>query len=142
MANFSHTPDHERTDAHVRPVALFLVFMFTSVLAAYGVITLLYGYFEQRHLTKYGNPVQFSVPESAAPKLQVVPGLDVGVIRAEEAEQLEGYGWVDQGRGLVHVPIEQAIDMLLEQGVATRGVAAEAPVEEGAAAPQGAAAAQ
>lgn len=141
MANFSHTPDHERTDAHVRPVAMFLVFMFSSVLAAYGVITLLIGYFEQRHLAKYGNPVQFAVPESAAPKLQVVPGLDVNQIRAEEAEQLEGYGWVDQNRGVAHVPIEQAIDMLLERGVAARGVVVDAPVEEGAAT-QGAAAAE
>jgi hypothetical protein len=123
MANFSPTPDHERTDAQVRPVAMFLVFMFASVLAAYGVITVLFEYFSQRQISKYGNPVQLSVPgaESGAPQLQVVPGLDLSEIRAEEAEQLDGYGWVDQRQGLVHVPIEQAIDMLLEQGVATRG---------------------
>lgn len=126
MANFSPTHDHERTDAHVRPVALFLVFMFASVLAAYGVITVLFEYFSQRQISKYGNPVQLSVPGgvSGAPKLQVVPGLDLSQIRAEEAEQLEKYGWVDRREGIVHVPIEQAIDMLLEQGVASRGAAA------------------
>jgi len=126
MANFSPTPDHERSDAHVRPVAGFLVFMFCSILLAYGVITVLFEYFTQRELSKYGNPVQFSTPgaQTAAPQLQVVPGLDLREIRAEEAEQLDGYGWVDQRQGLVHVPIEQAIDMLLEQGLATRGAAA------------------
>lgn len=127
MANFSPTHDHERTDARVRPIAAFLVFMFVSVLAAYGVITVLFEYFTQRQISRYGNPVQLSAPggESGAPELQVVPGLDLREIRAEEAEQLEGYGWVDQRQGLVHVPIEQAIDMLLEQGVAARGAAAE-----------------
>ncbi|MDA0206925.1 MAG: hypothetical protein O2795_16445 [Acidobacteria bacterium] len=123
MANFSPTHDHERSDAHVRPVALFLVFMFCSVLAAYGLITVLFEYLSQRQISKYGNPVEFSAPgeKSGAPQLQVVPGLDLRGIRAEEAEQLDGYGWVDQRQGLVHIPIEQAIDMLLEQGVATRG---------------------
>ena len=126
MANFSPTHDHERTDAHVRPVAMFLVFMFASVLAAYGAITVLFEYFTQRQMSKYGNPVQLSAPggQSGAPQLQVVPGLDLRGIRAEEAEQLDGYGWVDQRQGLVHVPIEQAIDMLLEQGVVPRGTAA------------------
>ncbi len=126
MANFSQTPGHERTDAHVRPVALFLVCMFASLFAVYGMISLLFDYFGQRHIAKYGNPVQLSVPggQSKAPLLQVVPGLDLSGIRAEEAEQLEGYGWVDRREGLVHVPIEQAIDMLLEQGVASRGAAA------------------
>ena len=126
MANFSPTHDHERTDAHVRPVALFLVFMFCSVLAAYGIITVLFEYFTQRQISKYGNPVQFSTPggESGAPQLQVVPGLDIRDIRAGEAEQLNGYGWVDQSQGLVHVPIDDAINMLLEQGLAARGAEA------------------
>ncbi len=126
MANFSPTHDHERSDAHVRPVAAFLVFMFLSVLAAYGIITVLFEYFTQREISKYGNPVQFSEPggRSGAPLLQVVPGLDLQEIRADEAEQLDDYGWVDQRQGLVRVPIEQAIDMLLEQGVPARGAVA------------------
>lgn len=126
MANFSPTHDHERTDAHVRPVALFLVFMFCSVLAAYGIITVLFEYFTQRQISKYGNPVQFSTPGggSGAPQLQVVPGLDIRDIRAGEAQQLNGYGWVDQSQGLVHVPIDDAINMLLEQGLAARGAEA------------------
>jgi hypothetical protein len=123
MAHFSPTHDHERSDAHVRPVAGFLVFMFVTVLFAYGVITVLFEYLTQREVSKYGSPVQLSAPggQSGAPQLQVVPGLDLREIRAGEAEQLDGYGWVDRRHGLVHVPIEQAIDMLLEQGVAARG---------------------
>jgi hypothetical protein len=126
MANFSPTNNHERTDAHVRPIASFLAFMVVSVLAAYGVITVLFEYFTQRQITKYGTPVELVAPGggSGAPQLQVVPGLDLREIRADEAEQLEGYGWVDQSQGLVHVPIDEAIDMLLEQGVAVRGPAA------------------
>lgn len=126
MAKFIPTHEHERTDAHVRPVVGFLVFMFVSVLAAYGVITVLFEYLTQRQISKYGNPVQFSAPGggSGAPQLQVVPGLDLRELRAQETEQLDGYGWVDQSQGLVHVPIEEAIDMLLEQGVAVRGAAA------------------
>jgi hypothetical protein len=122
MANFSPTPDHERSDAQIRPVAAFLGFMFVSVLLAYGLITLLFGYFTRRAAAKYGTSVQFSERggQSGVPQLQVVPGLDLREIRASEAQQLDGYGWVDQSQGLVRVPIERAIDMLLEQGVPAR----------------------
>jgi hypothetical protein len=101
---------------------MFLVFMFVSILAAYGVITVLFEYFTQRQISKYGNPVQFSTPggESGAPQLQVVPGLDLREIRAEEAKQLDGYGWVDQRQGLVHVPIDDAIKMLVDQRLPAR----------------------
>ena len=123
MAQYSPTHNHERSDAHVRPVAICLVFMFFSVLAAYGVISILFEYFTQREASRYGTPVQLSPPggQSRAPQLQVVPGLDLREMRTGDAEELESYGWVDQRQGLVHVPIERAIDMLLEQGVASRG---------------------
>jgi hypothetical protein len=30
--------------------------------------------------------------------------------RREKKEQLDGYGWVDRGKGISHVPIEEAMD--------------------------------
>jgi hypothetical protein len=122
MAKFSDKHFHERTDAHVKPLVIFLVLMALTVLIAFGIITVLFEYFTQRTATIYGPAIELSSPGggSGAPQLQVVPGLDQRAIRADETEQLEGYGWVDERRGIVHVPIETAIDMLLESGVPAR----------------------
>src|SRR5205807_2303427 len=32
---------------------------------------------------------------------------------ARQRQELERYGWVDRGRGIVHVPIDRAIDLVV-----------------------------
>jgi|RhiMethySRZTD1v2_1073278.scaffolds.fasta_scaffold10520_8 hypothetical protein len=62
-----------------------------------------------------------SLPPS--PRLQGVPGLspslpreDLEALRAREAERLGSYGPADAG-GFVRIPIERAMDLLLEKGI-------------------------
>ncbi|BDG04475.1 hypothetical protein [Anaeromyxobacter oryzae] len=43
--------------------------------------------------------------------------------RARRLERLGSYGWVDRGAGVVHVPIQQAMD-LVAQGVRPQGAPA------------------
>ena len=43
--------------------------------------------------------------------------------RDSQREQLETYGWVDKEGGVVRIPIERAMDLVLEHG----GLAAEKP---------------
>jgi hypothetical protein len=40
--------------------------------------------------------------------------------RSVELARLNGYGWVDKPGKLVHIPIQQAMQKLLEQGLPTR----------------------
>jgi hypothetical protein len=35
-------------------------------------------------------------------------------LRAEQAARLESYGWVDRNAGIIHVPIERAMEQVLE----------------------------
>ncbi len=39
---------------------------------------------------------------------------------SEEDARLHTYGWLDQNAGVVHIPIERAIDALLQRGLPTR----------------------
>ena len=50
-----------------------------------------------------------------APLLQVGGQQAMTEMRAREAERLGSYGWVDRGQGVVHIPIEQAIDQYLSK---------------------------
>lgn len=35
-------------------------------------------------------------------------------------DRLDTYGWIDPSQGQVHIPIDQAFDLLIERGVPTR----------------------
>jgi len=51
-------------------------------------------------------------------------------IRIKEEETLNSYGWVDESAGVVHIPIQQAMQLLVEQGLPTRPSAAETPAQK------------
>jgi hypothetical protein len=55
-----------------------------------------------------------------APQLQPDPVADQNKFRAGVEEQLNSYGWVDQNRGIVHIPIERAIEIVGQEGLPTR----------------------
>lgn len=55
------------------------------------------------------------------PRLEQNPNIDGDRIVTEAAQQLEGYGWVQQNNGRAHIPIERAEELLLQKGIAPFG---------------------
>ena len=123
MAHLTPEHVHERTDAHVKPLVIFLIVMTAAVVFSFLFTDVLFDLLMQRAETK-GNPaspVQIIDEKPSGPQLQVVPGLDWRAMKAANADRLESYGWVDEGAGVAHIPIEAAVDVLLERGVPVRG---------------------
>jgi hypothetical protein len=52
-----------------------------------------------------------------APHLQTSPYLDLRAFREQEDEVLGTYGWVDKERGVVRIPIDEAMRLLVSRGV-------------------------
>ncbi len=113
---------HERTDAKVRPLVIFLIVMGVTIAASFGFTVVLFDFFTQRAQSFDApvSPLQIRNETPAGVRLQVVPGLDLRLQGEAEVERLNGYGWVDQGAGMVHIPIDKAIDVLVEKGLPTR----------------------
>lgn len=55
--------------------------------------------------------------EPPQPRLQTNPAEDLAKFRHEKEKRLNGYYWVDRKNGIVHIPIEQAMRKLAEQGI-------------------------
>ena len=51
------------------------------------------------------------------PRLQVAPAQDLQQMRAAEEAVLSSYAWVDEAAGFVRMPIDRAIELLLERGL-------------------------
>jgi hypothetical protein len=52
-----------------------------------------------------------------APRLQETPYDDVQMYLQAQQRALHQYGWVDRQRGVVHIPIERAMEIVAERGL-------------------------
>ena len=55
------------------------------------------------------------------PKLEEDERGQLNDIRIEEENKLNSYGWVDEKAGTVRIPIERAMDLMVERGMPVRG---------------------
>lgn len=55
--------------------------------------------------------------ESGPPYLQAHPQADLAEYAQAAAAQLHSVGWIDQQRGIVHMPVEQAMQLLVQRGL-------------------------
>ena len=68
-----------------------------------------------------------------APRLQIHPVASWKAFRDAESARLETYGWMDRASGAVHVPVERAMEIVIERGVGPLPpppVPAAVPVQE------------
>jgi hypothetical protein len=72
--------------------------------------------------------VEREYPQSAfpSPKLEEDERGQLDDIRRNEDKTLYSYGWVDEKAGTVHIPIERAMDLLVQRGLPVRRQAGSA----------------
>ncbi len=57
----------------------------------------------------------------------VEPALEFEQLRAHEDQVLKTYGWQDQKNGIVHIPIDKAMDAVLQKGINGGRITSPAP---------------
>lgn len=78
-----------------------------------------------------GSPLDFSPPAAGVgdPPRTPVPdrvqsraasGLEYAELRAVEEALLNSYGWVDESAGVVRIPIDRAMELVIQRGLPTR----------------------
>ncbi len=118
----------EGTDVRLRPILVFSIGLVVTIIVAYLIVTVLFRVFTSQATDR---DTAAGVPEAQQqaatedrlppePRIQVNPEADLKALRQREDAQLNSYGWVDQQAGTVHIPIEQAMKLVLEQGLPTR----------------------
>jgi hypothetical protein len=61
--------------------------------------------------------IHLPLPVYPEPRLQPSPTNDMRAFGARELQQLNGVGWVDKARGTVHIPIDDAMRKLAQDGI-------------------------
>ncbi len=100
----------EPSDWRLAPVAT--VYVGTLALLVVSCFALMAAY--PKSLPDVARTLRFTPP---GPNLQTDPQGDLRRFRAEEDKRLNGYYWIDRSKGIVHVPIEQAMKKLVASGI-------------------------
>ena len=115
---------YEHTDAHVGPMIKFALWLVISAIIVHiglaGMYWLLIRESTER-VESQQYPLAIDTPPRlpAEPRLQQFPRNELYEHRLRENTRLGSYGYVDKNSGTVHIPIEDAMRLMLERGVLT-----------------------
>ncbi len=97
------------------------VSMVISVAIVYGVFYLFDGQRVARDEAARQFPLAVGqVKEAPEPRLQTQPFKDVYLLREDADTRLGSYGWADEANGIVHIPIDRAMELTLQRGLPAR----------------------
>ena len=137
-AQYFETPPgagYEHTDADVWTIVKFGFWLAVAAVVVHIGLGFVYaGFIDQameRTAPRYplASGVEPALPPQ--PRLQQFPAKEVYEFRVEEERALHGYGWVDRAAGSVHIPIEDAMGLLVQQGLPARPQDASRPGSPG-----------
>ena len=114
---------YEVRDVNIRNVVWLGVGLAVVVVVVFVLIGLLYSFLNASQAAQSAPPpplLEEAQGLPPAPRLQRSSALDMQQMRTSEDDILNSYGWVDQEAGVIHIPIEQAIDLTLEKGLPTQ----------------------
>jgi hypothetical protein len=114
---------HETSDVNIRAVLGFGFGLIVAGIFIHFAIWLLFMFFESREAR-----VAPEFPLAAGqenrlppePRLQKNPRQELRDMKKEEDDILTSYGWVDQNGGVVRMPIDEAMKLLVERGLPAR----------------------
>jgi hypothetical protein len=126
---------YERQDLQVSHILYFLLTLGVITLLCILAIRGLYAFLDHREkaLQPPVNPLATNVPTDTRhiapgypqsafpnPKLEEDERGQLNGIRLYEEETLYSYGWVDKEAGTVRIPIQRAMDLLVQRGLPVR----------------------
>lgn len=128
---------YERRDLGARNIFLFFAILFISGVIIHFVVWGVYGFFDKviLQVQPQTNPMKayaetpsseilqntpmVNLDKFAGPRLQTDEPADMRTMNQMENQVLNGSPWVDSN-GVVHLPIQVAMDDLLKKGLPTR----------------------
>lgn len=119
-----HAHGYEERDASAGGIFATAAGVFFILIVSLLVVAWIYHGFQKskqtqaQFLTK--TQQSYLAQQPRYPRLQISPQVDLEQFRVEEEHELHGYGWVDKKTGVVRIPIDEAMNLLLKQGLPTR----------------------
>jgi hypothetical protein len=116
---------HEASDVNIRSILATGAGLIVLGAMVYFVVWLLFGFLNRRESAASTSPVyplavglEDRLPPE--PRLQANPKQDLRDLRESEGALLNSYRWVDKNGGVVRIPIDEAMKLVLQRGLPSR----------------------
>ena len=117
--------EYEHTDANAWIIVKFLVWLVISAVVIHFGLGLMYGFLIEQ--SKETGERQYPLARPAdvrqlppQPRLQQFPHNELYEFRLTEEELLHQYGWMNKNSGTVHIPVDDAMRILVQKGLPAR----------------------
>jgi hypothetical protein len=122
---------YERQDLGSRAVYAFLISLTVGGVLVFLVVWGMYKFLDARQLSRQPkqNPLVKQEDSDARevspgevmkfpqPRLEQNERVEINDFRLTEEQTLNSYGWVDEKNGVVHIPIEHAMQLVVQRGL-------------------------
>jgi len=135
----SKTAGYEVRDANIRALVGFGIGM--AVVLFIITVSMIWVFRYYAHVQNLGpsaSPFENTRTIPPLPRLQAAPHTDILDYWDSEQKSLNSYGWVDRQKGIAHIPIDEAMRIVVDRGLPTRpsteiniSSEAAAPVQDG-----------
>jgi hypothetical protein len=129
MSELRDNPDnvdvvHEESDVNVGAIIRYGLGLLAVALVVHVFLWWLLGTYERQHERAQTQVYPMAAGQQdrlpPSPRLQDNPQQELQELRAKQEALLEGFGWVDKEAGVVRIPIEDAMKMVVERGLPVR----------------------
>lgn len=119
------TRGHESRDASVAWIFGIVLFLLISGLVIHGILAWFLSALKRTPPPKdrwqpIQNAAQTQPVRPSYPVLQVSAPLDLQAFHAKEQAELDTYAWLNRTAGVVRIPVAQAMEAVLKEGLPTR----------------------
>ena len=130
-----HEVEFEHEDLRTRGVFAFLIGLAVVGVVIYFIIVGMYSFLDkyERSQMSTASPLVTSKAamsrvvtqedmdkafrDNGAPMLETNERTQLRDFLMNQEDQLNSYGWVDQKSGIAHIPIERAMELIVQQGI-------------------------
>jgi hypothetical protein len=114
-------PGYEKRDVNTRAISYSIAVLLVVVVLSLVTMRWLFDYFSvTQPLGPTASPFTDVRQLPPQPRLQVQPVVDLDRERKEQEVLLNSYGWTDRTTGKVRIPIDRAMELIIERGLPTR----------------------
>jgi hypothetical protein len=112
---------YEHSDASPRSLSKWAVTLAIVLIVVFVAMRWLFTFYGKvQSLGRPASPFENARVLPPQPRLQVEPRADLHAYCAQQLATLNSYGWEDQHNGVVRIPVDRAIDLVLQQGLPAR----------------------
>ena len=111
---------YEHTDVDVAIGYSFAIWLAVAMVLSLGLVYGVFWLFERGQADADVAAQQFPLAvgqekEPPSPRLQTQPFKDGYLLKQGQGERLNAFGWVDKESGIVHIPIDRAMELTRQQ---------------------------